>query len=415
METGRHFCKERQPFVRHLTEGNSTIPITTAWGRRIEASSNAASSMLFSVALGIGFVAIPLLALEENYDAAQIGLLIALAAVSQMIARSFMGMLLRRAPDKVFVIVSCLLVAASCGVLVLWTSLAAFVLSQLAQGVARAFFWTGIQTHAVRVARTPVGGLAAMNIAGGLGALIGPVIAGLASEFSTQLALDMGVAAGVLTLIPAAVLVKLPTFETRHKGQGMLWRRPGVSATCWTAVGTGAWRGVLNSYVPVALALVAQPASTIGILVAIANAATLVGSAISGWVRRAGINGSLLIGTLATGLGTAVIGILAGFTVAIALALIVSGIGAGILQTVGPAVATELVHPEERGDIIASVGLFRAAALFAAPAGMAGIVLVAPISAAFVVAGALVMLPIVSLRSIPTNRMTSSRMDSTRG
>ena len=386
--------------MRCSTSKSTTIPISSSWGRQVEAWSNAASSMLFSVALGIGFVAIPLVALEEDYDATQIGLLIALAAVSQMIARSFMGMLLRRAPDKVVVIVSCLLVAVSCGVLVLWTSLAAFVLSQLAQGVARAFFWTGIQTHAVRVAKTPVGGLAAMNISGGLGSLIGPVVAGLASESSTQLALDLGVVAGVLTLIPSFLLIRLPTFESGRKRQGMLWRRPGVSATCWTAVGTGAWRGVLNSYVPVALALAAQSASTIGVLVAIANAATLVGSAISGWVRRAGINGSLLIGTLTTGVGTAVIGILADFTVAVALALFISGIGAGILQTVGPAVATELVHPEERGDIIASVGLFRAAALFAAPAGMAGIVLVAPMSAAFVVAGALVMLPIISLRSV---------------
>ena len=128
------------------------------------------------------------------------------------------------------------------------------------------------------------------------------------------------------------------------------------------------------------------------------NAAALLGSAASTWIRRTGVNGSLLIGLVSTALGTAAIGPLAGMTVAVAFALVVSGIGAGILQTVGTAVATELVHPEERGDVIASVGLFRAGALFAAPAGMAGIVLLAPISIAFLIVGGLVMLPALSLR-----------------
>ena len=36
-------------------------------------------------------------------------------------------------------------------------------------------------------------------------------------------------------------------------------------------MGTGVWRGVLSSYVPVALAFAAQSASTIGILVSVGN------------------------------------------------------------------------------------------------------------------------------------------------
>ena len=365
---------------------------------KLDASSSALSAALFNLALGIGVVAIPLLALNAGYDATQIGLLIAFAAVTQMIARSFMGRMLHKLPDKLFVMAACVLVGLSCGILMLSTSLAAFVLAELAQGVARAFFWTGSQTHVVRASKTAVGGITLLNIAGGIGSLAGPVVAGMLSEHSPQRALAMGIVVSAATVIPAGLLTKLPVFEIIRREPGRMWRRPGVSAACWSAVGTGTWKGVLSSYVPVALALAAQSASTIGILVAIGNAASLLGSAMSGWVRRVGVNGSLLIGIVSTGLGTAAIGPLAGFAMAVTSALVISGFGAGVLQTIGPSVATELVHAEERGDAIASVGLFRAAALFAAPAGMAGIVLIAPISVAFVVVGGLVMLPALALR-----------------
>ena len=309
-----------------------------------------------------------------------------------------MGRMLHKLPDKLFVMAACVLVGLSCGILMLSTSLAAFVLAELAQGVARAFFWTGSQTHVVRASKTAVGGITLLNIAGGIGSLAGPVVAGMLSEHTPQRALAMGIVVSAATVIPAGLLTKLPVFEIIRREPGRMWRRPGVSAACWSAVGTGTWKGVLSSYVPVALALAAQSASTIGILVAIGNAASLLGSAMSGWVRRVGINGSLLIGIVSTGLGTAAIGPLAGFAMAVTSALVISGFGAGVLQTIGPSVATELVHAEERGDAIASVGLFRAAALFAAPAGMAGIVLIAPISVAFVVVGGLVMLPALALR-----------------
>ena len=358
------------------------------------------STVLFNLAIGIGFIAIPLLALDVGYDATQIGLLIASSAISQMVARAFMGSMLRRIPDRVFIVAACVLMVVSCGILTVSTSLFAFALAELAQGVSRAIFWTGIQTHVVRAAKTAVHGLSVVNIAGGAGSLAGPVLAGILSEASPVIALLAGAGVSMLAMVPGALLIELPVFATIGREPGFLWRRPGVSAACWTAVGTGTWKGVLSSYVPIALALAGQSSSSIGILVAMGNAAALLGSAVSTWIRRAGVNGSLLIGIVSTAVGTAAIGPLAGVTVAVALALVISGIGAGVLQTVGPAVATELVHPEERGDVIASVGLFRAGALFAAPAGMAGIVLLAPISVAFLIVGGLVMLPALSLKFV---------------
>jgi MFS family permease len=75
------------------------------------------------------------------------------------------------------------------------------------------------------------------------------------------------------------------------------------------------------------------------------------------------------------------------------LVLALSGLGAGALQTVGPAVATDAVHPEERGEAIAAAGTFRAAALFAAPLAIAGAITVVPLAAAMAVVGVAIAAP----------------------
>jgi MFS family permease len=79
----------------------------------------------------------------------------------------------------------------------------------------------------------------------------------------------------------------------------------------------------------------------------------------------------------------------------VAVALAIAGIGAGILQTMGPALAADSVRPEERGDAIASNGTFRAATLLIAPLGVGAMVLALPIGVALGIAGALMLLPAV--------------------
>lgn len=363
-------------------------------GFRRDRTAGALASGIFSLALGIAFVAVPLLALEVGYSAPRIGALIAFSAVTQLIARSFTGPMMRKLPDKVFVVGSACLIAVSCLIVVASTSIVAFALSLGLQGVARAFFWTGSQTHAIRVSKSAVGGMAVVHLASGIGFLVGPVIAGVLTEDSAQTALIAGVVTGVGAILPALLLIRLPPFATVEKAEpGRIWRRPGVDAACWTGVTAGVWRGLLNSYVPVVLALAAQSATTIGILIAVANATALFGAGVAPWVRRAGPRASLTIGVLATGAGIGLLGPIASLPMLAAVALAVSGVGAGLLQTIGPAVATEAVHPEELGDVVASVGLFRAGALFAAPLGMAGLALVMPVGMAFLVAGVLSLLP----------------------
>lgn len=99
-------------------------------------------------------------------------------------------------------------------------------------------------------------------------------------------------------------------------------------------------------------------------------------------------------------MGTALVAVTASDVVLAGLALTVSGLGAGALQTLGPAVASSAVHPEERGDVIALTGAFRAASLLVTPLAVAGLVAVVPLSTALAVVAAGMTLPIALTRRL---------------
>ncbi|GAB3692496.1 MFS transporter [Nocardiopsis oceani] len=354
------------------------------------------SVALFSLSHAIAGIAVPLLMVRAGYEVAEVGIVIAMAAVAQMATRLSLGALMRRLPDKVFVVASGALISISCGIVVVSSGWAAVIVSQLLQGVARAFFWTGTQTHAVRTSDSSVGALAKINLVAGFGLLGGPVLAGLLSEHSAQLALLVGAVAGACAVVPALLLVRLAPFgpRTSDRRRGGIWRRPGVYEACWGSATSGAWRGLLGSYVPVVLEEARQSSSTIGVLVSVTNAASLVGSVLVGRVTGSRIRWSLILGTIATGVGIAAVGPVASSAVLAGAALMLSGVGAGALQTVSPALAADSTGSEERGEAIASTGTFRAGTLLLAPVGVAGLVVVSPLSVALVVSGLLMVLPV---------------------
>ncbi len=357
--------------------------------------------MLFAVGLGLASVALPLLALEVGYSGPEVGLLVALSALAQMTSRLFMGAWMRRLPDKTFVVAAALLLALSNLLPVLTTALVPFALAHLAQGVARAFFWTGSQTHVVRGDAPAVRGLARINLASAAGLLVGPVVAGWIGERSLGSALLLGAALGLAACVPATLLDRLPPFVPPvDRVPGRIWRRPGVDAGCWAGVAGGAWRGLLGSFVPVALQGARNSSTTIGVLVSVANVAQLVASGAVGRLRPRAMVPAFAAGALMCGLGTAAIGFVAGRPVLAGVALAVSGLGAGLLQTVGPAIATEAVDPQERGDVIAATGTFRAGALLVAPLGAAGVALVAPVSLALVLGGLIAAAPVLFTRRL---------------
>lgn len=368
---------------------------------RRDGAGSVGAAVLFSCSLGTAVVALPLQMLAVGYSAAEVGLLVALSAVAQMLARLGMGAWMRRLPDWTFVLSAGALLAASNAVAALTGSLFAFVLAHLLQGVARAFFWTGSQTHVVRGDRSAVGALAVVNLAASVGLLIGPILAGVIGASSLPAALVVAAVLAAAGCVPTLLLDRLPPFSAPpDRVPGRMWRRPGVDAGCWASVSAGAWRGLLGSYVPVALDAARQSAPTIGVLVSVANVAQLVGSGVVGRASGRGLTRAFALGTLAAGLGTGVLGLVADHAVPAGVALAVSGVGAGMLQTLGPALATDAVHPQERGEAIAVTGTFRAAALIAAPLGASALVLVAPVGVALAVGGVLIVAPAVVTRRL---------------
>jgi MFS family permease len=179
-----------------------------------------------------------------------------------------------------------------------------------------------------------------------------------------------------------------------------MWRRPGVFAGCWAGATSGAWRGLLGSYVPVALIEAGLGATPVGVLVAVANGSSVAGSAIAGRTTRSSVARAYFACTLVAGIALGATGFLAGVWWLLGVALSLSGIAAGVLLTLGPALAADTVHPEERGDAIAVTGLFRAGALFVAPLGMAAMVLALPLAPALGIAGLTIALPAVAARGL---------------
>ena len=361
--------------------------------------ASASGAAVYSFALAIASVALPLLALRAGYSAAGIGALTAVSAVSQMGTRMVLGAVMRRWPDWTLVTAAGLLLAVSNLVVVLSAALAPFVLAQLLQGVSRACFWTGTQTHVVRGPGRAAGTLATVNLVSSIGLLAGPAVAGVLSERTPVLALAVAAVVAVVGMVPTFLLDRLPPFvPPEDRPPGRLWRRPGVDIGCWAGVSAGAWRGLLGSYVPVALDAARQSATTIGALISVANAAALVGAVIAARVRQSWTARVVLWGIVVTGVTTGLTAALAGHALLSALVLATSGISAGILQVLGLAVASDAVHPEERGEAIAVSGTFRAGALFAAPLAGAGLVVVIPLAPAVALVGAAMTVPAVALR-----------------
>jgi MFS family permease len=364
-------------------------------------AASALGGLTFSMALGMAMVALPLLALEEGYSKSAVGLLTAISAVAQMGARMALAPLMRRYPDWVLVFIAGGLMAISCGLVAWSAAVVPFVACELFQGAARGCFWTGSQTHVVRGEGSSVSRLAVVNLVSSAGQLGGPVLAGVIASRSITPALVTASVIALVCMVPPLALDRLPPFSPpEDRPRGRIWRRPGVDAGCWASLTAGAWRGLVSSYIPVALERAAQPVPVIGALVSVANGANIAGAALVARVRGRTLVRVVTGSMLAAGIGSALVAALAGSAPLAGALLGLSGLGAGALQTLGPALASDSVHPQERGDAIAATGTFRAAALFASPLAVAGLLSGIALTPAMLVAGLLITLPALTTRRL---------------
>ncbi len=378
---------------------------TRGWRERLrsrDVAASATTAIIVAFALGIASVALPLLALRAGYSAAEIGVLVAVSAVAQIVTRSSLGALMRRVPEWTLISAAGFFLAVSCGVVTLSASVVPFVVAMLFQGVSRAFFWTSTTAHLVRGEGRPAPKLAVVNFAGAIGSLTGPILAGVLAERTPVLALAVAAGVAIVAMVPTFWLDRLPPFAPPPRDAGArhqtMWRRPGVDVGCAAAAAAGGWQAVLSSYVPVALVAAGQSAATVGALVAVANGAMLVAAGMAGRVTARWQSSAVVGGVLLAGSAVALTVVSAGFVPAAALVLAAGGYAAGTLQVLGSAVVAESVHPEERGNAVATSGTFRALAMFGTPLAVAGLISVLPLASAVAITGVVLGVPGVLLR-----------------
>lgn len=374
-------------------------------GSRLDRAAAVVSIAGFSLSLGASGLVLPLLAISAGYDFATVGILTAISAISQLGFRLWLPWLLTRFSDRSMIVAANVFLVGSFGVLLLSADLPIFVFAQLLAGAARALFWTSTQTHAVRSKGNIVQSLSIVQAVGNVGQLFGPPIAGLIAAQSLQAGLVLCLAASAVGLVAGLGMATLPTFprQPRHTGQQRIWRRPGVDVACWASYSAGGWRAMVMSLVPAALEGAGQPREVIGVLMMISEGMGLAASAALMRFRVPDVRGAIQLSVLMLMGALVSFPIVSGSAPAAALALAIGGLGSGLLMSLGPALATQSVGADERGEAIAVAGTFRAVALLITPGAAAAAIGLVTLPVGMVVAGLVIGVPpiIAALRRAP--------------
>lgn len=365
-----------------------------------EARLAAIAALAFSLAMGTQSVLLPLLALAAGYSKPDVGILTAISAIAQLFTRILSATAMRRFSDKTLVVLSGIVLAISSTSVALSSFVVVFVIAELIQGIARGLFWSSATTHVLRQEGPTVGLMATINFLSSFGLFAGPTVAGLIAKFSLSTALVVAGAIALTTVIPAVLLSKEPPFEKGAKKiKREIWGKSEVRLGSWAGMTAGSWRGILNSYVPVVLRSVGDSYFLVGVLVSMANGASILGTGLMGLLKRRSPIKVFALGVAMAAIGTGFVGITAKSIFISLVILVAGGVGAGLLQTLGPVIATGGVETHQKGDAVALAGSFRAGALLGAPLLMAALLGPIGLSAALLVSGAVLGLPILTARN----------------
>ncbi len=359
----------------------------------------------FALSIGIAVVAVPLLAIDSGYDAAAIGFIVATSAASQLATRLALPWLLGRFADRTLIGFAAVLMAGAFGVLLLSTALPAFLLAQLAQGAARAIFWTSSQTHAIRSGGQPVKRLVDLNLAGNAGTLTGPALAGFLATIGLPVAIAGAAIAVGLAAVGAPLMATFPPYD-RKGGVGAfgLLRRDGVDVACWANFVAGTWWSMISSYIPVVLVGAGLGPAIIGWLVTLSEGAGAATLLVLRRTSTARIRAIVRAGAFVEMAVLAGIAVAPPVLVAYAALLIVGGTAAGAVTSLAPALVTMVSGDQEHGDALALSGTFRSIAMLGVPASVGAVLVVTSVPVAMVAVAALAAAPGLMLGRRTTGR-----------
>jgi len=352
----------------------------------------------FALSLGIATVAIPLLALSSGYDAAAVGFLVAGAAGSQLATRLALPWLLGRFTDRSLILVSVALMLGAFGLLSMSTVLPAFIAAQLAQGAARAIFWTASQTHVIRSGGSPVHRLVDFNLAGNGGTLIGPLLAGFLATSAVSLAITGAAIAAGLALLLSPALATYPPFDRRQsEGTAKLLRRDGVDVAVWATFAAGTWWSMLGSYVPVLAIGAGLGPTDVGLLVSLSEGAGAAMMLVVRWLSPRRIQPIVLAAPLVEMAALVGIALAPAALPLYAVLVMVAGSAGGAVTVLAPELVTRAATEHEHGDAIALTGTSRAVALLGAPAAVGALLSIVALPVALVAIAAATVAPGLAL------------------
>jgi len=353
----------------------------------------------FALSLGIATVAIPLLALSTGYDAAAVGFLVAGGAGSQLATRLALPWLLGRFTDRSLILVSVALMLGAFGLLSFSTALPAFVAAQLAQGAARAIFWTASQTHVIRSGGSPVRRLVDFNLAGNGGTLIGPVLAGVLATSDVRLSITAAAVAAGVALLLSPALATYPPFDRRQSaGTTRLLRRDGVDVAVWATFVAGTWWSMLGSYVPVLAVGAGLGPTDVGLLVSLSEGSGAVMMLVLRWLSPVRIQPIVRAAPLIEMAALAGIALAPPALPIYAVLVMAAGSAGGAVTVLAPALVTHTASEQEHGDAIALTGTSRAVALLGAPAAVGALLSIVALPVALVGVAAVNVAPGLILR-----------------
>jgi MFS family permease len=353
--------------------------------------------LVFGTSLGITAFAYPLLALEAGLGVTAVGLLAALSAAVQIIARLSLPALLARFKDRSLMVFSLGVMVISASILIFTAALFGFVVAQIAQGLARGIFHTASQTHSVRIPGIPARRLAFVQTMAQLGRFIGPGLAGSLAVVSFEASLWAAVGLAVGGVVLGLSLDPIPPYQRVPSAQRTpIWKRSGLGRGCWGGAVGGTWRGVAESFVPVLLSRAGLPASVIGWMLSGADGTSFLTTAsVSKWGRT---NIGRFVPLAAAGLSIALLLLpLASGILPLGALMMVAGSAGGVAGVLGTAAANATVEQSEQGAAIALVGTYRAATRFAAPALVSGAASLFALPAALAIVAVGILAPITWL------------------
>ncbi|MDH4142324.1 MAG: MFS transporter [Chloroflexota bacterium] len=355
--------------------------------------------LAYALALGIATVIVPLRALDGGYDAAAVGFLVALAAGCQFATRLALPVLLGRFADRTLIGVASLGMVVAFSLLAGSTALPVFIVAQVLQGASRAVFWTSSQAHAVRGGGRPVQRLVDLNVAGNAGTLTGPAVGGMLAVAGLPVALAVAAASAGVGATISLVLRRLAPYD-RRQGAGTLHliRRDGVDIACWAAMVGGGWWSMMGSYVPVLGVAAGIGSVGVGWLITASEGAGVLALVAIRGVNPAHIRRVVQVAAVTVTLALIALAVAASVVtgpvvLTFGILMVIGGAANGTITTMAPAMASLTAGPQEQGDALALTGTFRAGALLAAPAVVAGLLAAVTIPAAIVIVAASLALP----------------------